>query len=210
MSIVAGVIQQPVNCRRVLWSTEAPVHSARLQHGRPRADNYRKPWPRWWLWLSRHTSPRYGLAAMHNASQPHSHSPVVTCSERALAVSNTIYRNMMVMHPDRHAFGCVGRSLISSSLIPKAQRQGGHHFVWLGIADPKWSDDLPVVPSNLQGVRPVVQIMDCIDVWEWLTEFVRVLEDNVDLWEFLDSSITFRATAILYHRHTNLNSWIQV
>lgn len=33
--------------------------------------------------------------------------------------------------PDWHAFGCVGRSLISSSFIPKAQRQGGHHFVWL-------------------------------------------------------------------------------
>lgn len=62
--------------------------------------------------------------------------------------------------PDWHAFGCVGRSLISSSLIPKAQRQGGHHFVWLGIVDPKWSDDLPVVPSKLQGERPVGQIMD--------------------------------------------------
>lgn len=112
--------------------------------------------------------------------------------------------------PDCHAFGCVGRSLISSSLIPKAQRQGGHHFVWLGIADPKWSDDLPVVPSKLKGLRPVGQIMDCTYVWERLTEFVQVLEDNVDLWEFLGSSITFRATAILYHRQSNLNSWIQV
>lgn len=105
--------------------------------------------------------------------------------------------------PDWHAFGCVVRSLISSSLIPKVQRQGGHILCLV-------RDCLPVVPSNLQGVRPVGQIMDCTDVWEWITEFFQVLEGNVDLWEFLDSSITFRASAILYHRQTNLNSWIQV